>query len=230
MQLSARLAAIAALVPKNSRVADIGTDHGYLPIYLARQEKASYIIATDINQGPLDNAKKHMTAYQIDTINLRKGNGLAPLSLEDHIDTLILSGMGGHLMIDIIKKDLPIVKACQQLILQPQTGLSEIRHFLHESGMCIEKEDFVAEEDKFYPILFVKWGQENYEHEYEYYYGRYQLLHPNTDFLKYLAKRKVQLLTIKEALADVQTQTAIKRREMLQEEFKLYQEAVKCIR
>ena len=129
-------------------------------------------------------------------------------------------------MIDIIKKDLHIVKGCKQLILQPQNAMAEIRQFLHQIDMKIEKENFVEDQGKYYPILYVTHGEESYAHEVEYVYGKYLLMHPTPDFYTYMDHKKDQLATISKALDTIDTPTAQERRMTLAHEKKLYEEAL----
>ena len=143
MQLSKRLGAIANLVPNNMRIADIGTDHGYIPIYLRLQNQVSYCIASDINKGPLESAKRNMAKYQVTGIETRQGGGLSTLCKEDQIDVVIIAGMGGYLIHDILENDLELVKGMKKIILQPQNNLTEIRKYIHEIGFKIEQETFL---------------------------------------------------------------------------------------
>ncbi|MEG0318798.1 MAG: class I SAM-dependent methyltransferase [Niameybacter sp.] len=162
MQLSKRLGAIASLVPEGAKLVDVGTDHGYIPIYLTKNHKASYCIASDINKGPLESAKRNRDKYQLSGIELRQGSGLQTIKLEDRMDTVVIAGMGGYLVHDILELDLVLVKTMRTLILQPQNNIPEIRRYVHSIGFKIAREVFLEEEGKYYTIIVAVPGVESY--------------------------------------------------------------------
>ena len=229
MQLTKRLQAIADRVPKDSRVVDVGTDHGYIPIYLMRQGLCKKCIASDINQGPLDSAKKHSLRYQVNGLDLRKGSGLQTITKEDKIEIIIIAGMGGTLVIDILKKDIEIVKGAKKLILQPQTNVPEVRKFLHSINFKIIEETFLEEEGKYYTVISAVHGQEVYDKETDYTYGAFLLKHPNPTFEGWMLRKEAVFAKIKEQLAFAdETQRAV-REAALNVEYTDYKEAVACI-
>lgn len=230
MQLSKRLAAVAHFVPQGARVADIGTDHAYIPIYLVKSHITDFCIATDINEGPILKANNNLLKYKIDQqhIILRQAKGLQ--GLEGYqLDTIIISGMGGHLIIDILKNDLDIVKGIKQLILQPQQDIPEIRKYLHSIGFKIDDEIFVEEEEKYYTIINASPGKETYEHEYEYIYGKMLIQKKDEAFKKWIDEEYNKLIAIKEKLTSANTQKAIKRKEEIDKKLLLHREVIKCI-
>ncbi len=153
LNLNPRLRKIAELVPPNRCTADIGTDHGYIPIELANKGVALRGIASDINKGPLlraqENIKKHNMESLIET---RLGSGLSTLSPDD-AEVIIIAGMGGILISEILKASKEVVNRAKLLILQPMTAVSELRQYLAENNFKIESEHLVAEEDKLYNII-----------------------------------------------------------------------------
>lgn len=229
MQLTKRLLAIAELVEEGSRVADIGTDHGYIPIYLRKYNKASYCIASDINKGPLESARKNITKYSVDGIVLRQGSGLCTLQENDKMDVAIIAGMGGPLIIDILRNDLTIVKGLRQLILQPQSNIPEVRKFVHSIGFKIRSEKALVDEEKFYIILDCVPGNEVYQQSYEYEYGKYLLEHPNQVFKEWLQKKDQQLKKLVEHLETIQSEDKQKRLQEIQATHHTLKEALKCI-
>lgn len=229
MQLSRRLYHMAKFVLQGSRVVDVGTDHGFIPIYLATNHICEFCIAGDINKGPLDNAKKHIEKYGVKGIELRLGGGLSRITLEDHMDTIIIGGMGGPLIIDILRNDLDIVKGVRRLILQPQNHVGDVRHYLHSIGFKIVEESFIEDDGKYYTIICAEPGTENYEKEYEYVYGSYILNHPNETFKQWMDYKGGVFKQIFERLESVETEQTKERKQSLEEEYRLYKEALKCI-
>lgn len=154
-RLSERLSHIAAQVHEGHVLADVGCDHGYLPIYLVQQGCMHRAIAMDINEGPLKRAKEHIGQESLEScIETRLSNGLERLS-PGEADAVIIAGMGGNLTIDILIRGEAVVRTLDQLILEPQSELAGVRAFLREHDYLIEAEDLVLEDGKFYPILRV---------------------------------------------------------------------------
>ena len=155
--MNKRLNALAEMVDKGSRVADIGTDHAYLPIELMNENKVSYAIASDIAAGPLQNAKDDIVAAGFeDKIETRLGAGLTTITKTDKIDTVVIAGMGGALMERILTQGETVAHMARRLVLQPQSELLAFRCFLLEHGYQIVAEDMVYEENKFYTIMAAK--------------------------------------------------------------------------
>ena len=135
--IDSRIKAVLNFVEKNSRVADIGTDHGYLAIELVKNSVASYVVAGDLNSKPLEFAKKNITAAGLtDFIDVRLGNGLKILR-EGEVDTICIAGMGGALIAEILSESPQILKTVQQLILQPMNATEKIQTWLQNNGWYI---------------------------------------------------------------------------------------------
>lgn len=153
LSLPARLSALSALVPKGSRVADIGTDHALLPIYLIENGITDSVIASDIAQGPLDSAKKNISAHGLlHKITLVKSDGIVkvyPLSPE----TIIIAGMGGETIRDIISDCDYSVSSSPLFLLQPMTHAELLRQYLIENGFSILSESVIQEQHRFYVII-----------------------------------------------------------------------------
>ncbi len=161
MKLDPRLQAIAEYVKKGECVADIGTDHGYIPIYLAENGISSKVFATDVNKGPLNNARGIVKTQGLEeTIMLRLGNGLEPV-IGEEIDKIIIAGMGGLLIRDIlISGEALISRGDTRLVLQPMVAQSELRTWLKGNGFRIISERLARDKNKFYEILLVEKGVE----------------------------------------------------------------------
>lgn len=153
IQLDARLGAVANFVRKDSVVADIGTDHAYLPVFLVQQNIAKKVIACDCNAGPLSRAAETVKAYRMENgIVLRLGDGLKAV-FPGECDDVIIAGMGGELIADIIKAAPWVKDPRYRLILQPMTKAERLRKFLLESGFAVERETAVVDSDKIYNVL-----------------------------------------------------------------------------
>lgn len=228
MQLSNRLNTIAKCVPKGSRVIDVGTDHAYIPIYLMKNKIASACIATDIHKGPLEKAKLNMKAHGIDNIRLKLTNGLEGIG-EDEGDIIIIAGMGGCLIIDILKNNLPLAKHVQKLILQPQQDISRVRRFLHETGFKIEDEEIVEDAEKYYTTIIASVGNEKYEKDYEYQYGKLLIDKKSNVFKIYMNKKQEKLAEIYNSISQIDSEYTYKRKKELEEERKMQEEVIQCI-
>ncbi len=136
------LQAAADLVPVCESMADIGTDHGYLPIYLVQEGRAKRAIACDVNDGPLTRAREDVSSSGLSRqIGLRLGGGLAPLG-KGEVDGVTICGMGGLLMRDILVENEEKAQALSWLVLQPQGHVAELRQFLGRHHFRIEKRCF----------------------------------------------------------------------------------------
>lgn len=167
-----RLIKIINMIENNSIVADIGTDHGLIPIFLSEKNIAKKIIASDISEKSLYKLiEKLNNSYLLDNIETRVSDGLGKYKPFE-MDTIVISGMGGLLITDILKKDLTIAKSANNLILQANNSLYELRKFLHENGFKIIEEDDLFENDKYYQIIKTEVGLEKYENKYEYEFGK----------------------------------------------------------
>ncbi|WP_297819055.1 class I SAM-dependent methyltransferase [uncultured Lactobacillus sp.] len=152
--LEKRLATIADMVEPNSRLADIGTDHAYLPIDLVQNGKIDFAIASDVAKGPLDNAKNDILAAGLnDKIQTRLGSGLDTISSNDQIDTVVIAGMGGKLMVDLLEKARKEGKVFQTLILEPNVGEDIVRSWLSQNNYMIKTEVIIEVSGHIYEII-----------------------------------------------------------------------------
>ena len=153
MKLGARLAAIAAYVLPGSRVADIGTDHGYLAAHLVARGDVGFVIAGDVNEGPLATARELINNLGLtDKIAVRLGDGLAVVRPEE-VDTVVIAGMGGTTMIHILTPQTGLAHKLKRLILQPMVGAGTLRLWLVKNGFCLVDERLVREEGRIYEII-----------------------------------------------------------------------------
>ncbi|MDE7325815.1 MAG: class I SAM-dependent methyltransferase [Lachnospiraceae bacterium] len=153
LPMSKRLLMNAALVPKCSVFADIGCDHAYTCLYLVSDGTVGHALAMDVKGGPLlraeENIKRHGLKGRVKT---RLSDGLAGLKAGE-ADCILISGMGGPLMVDILKKGWEKVLASKWIVLQPQSEIGQVREFLHKMGWLITAEDMCEEDGKFYTAM-----------------------------------------------------------------------------
>lgn len=194
MDLSRRLQTVAQAVTPGHRIADVGTDHGYVPIYLMKNRCSGKAIAMDVNRGPLERAGEHIEAEGLTgQIETRLSDGLDKLSPEE-IDTVVIAGMGGDLICRILDRAPEFFQAETEFVLQPQSEWFKVRHLLHENGYRIESEWFLKEDGKYYAILKAVAAKEDvkealhYSEETDYLYGHLLIREKNPILLEYLRK------------------------------------------
>jgi tRNA (adenine22-N1)-methyltransferase len=158
MEISYRLKCIAAMVDSCQRVIDVGTDHGYIPIYLVKNSICNQVIASDINKGPVEKAMKNVGIEGLNNkIQCRLGGGLTVVQ-PGEVDCAIIAGMGGNLIRDIIEDSIPVFKELSYVVLQPVQNPDILRKYLYESGYTIIDEELCEDEDKFYEIIKVAYN------------------------------------------------------------------------
>ncbi|MBQ0038146.1 MAG: SAM-dependent methyltransferase [Clostridiales bacterium] len=158
LQLQPRLQLLADLIPVGSHLADIGTDHGYLPVWLRQHGKITTAIASDVGEEPLQHARRTAEEYQVDGIDFRLCDGLNGIEAQE-ADTVVIAGMGGETIIHILS-DVSWTKDGCLLLLQPMTKPELLRVWLTENGYRINCEHLVRDKDYLYPIFKVYGGQQ----------------------------------------------------------------------
>ena len=162
MELSKRLNWIIEKLDKVEIIMDVGTDHGYIPIYLVKNDIAKKVLASDINKEPLKKAKINASLDGVlDKIDLRLGGGLFPLNNKE-ANAVIIAGMGGNLIRDILENDLNKIKNLDYLILQPAQNPEVLRKYLYNNNYEILEEDICLDENKYYEIFKVKYKSGDY--------------------------------------------------------------------
>lgn len=227
MRLSNRLLAIANQIPLNSIVADIGTDHGHIPAYLIKNKISKKVIGTDISKGSLDKIIEYVKELQFtDKIDTRLGDGLETIKPFE-VDTVIIAGMGGLLIRDILEKDKEISNSIINFILQPMVASKELREYLVENNFQIIDEDLVKEDDKYYEIIHAKPGKTPIDKEI-YYEISPILIRKRHPLLKEFIQYKINSAKkiIKE-LEGLETEKSKERYEELLEAIKEYKEVLK---
>lgn len=150
-KLSIRLSSVAALVKQDAAIADIGTDHGYIPVYLAENKVINSAVASDINEGPLNSCISLVKEKGLENvIRTKLSNGLDSLD-ENDFDTIIIAGMGGELISDILSRHSYVKD--KHIILQPMTHPEVARKFLYDNGFEI-KNDIIVKDGRHYYNVF----------------------------------------------------------------------------
>lgn len=158
IKLTPRLKKITQLIPAGAAIADVGTDHGYLPLWLLKYGKVRSAIASDIRKGPLARAQENAVRYHLQNkISIRLSPGLEAVSPKE-CDTVIIAGMGGETMMQILSNASWTLAGRHKIILQPMTRIAELRQFLWHKGYCIEQEHICLEDQRYYIILYVTGG------------------------------------------------------------------------
>ena len=160
MQLSQRLLAVADLASAGHCLADVGTDHGYIPIYLMEKGNYERAIAMDVRKGPLLRAEENRKSHGFeDRMDLRLSDGVAALR-EGEADTVVIAGMGGGLVIHILTEGAKVLKSVETLVLQPQSEFARVRDYLEKNEYRIEEEHMLCEDGKYYAMMRVKHGND----------------------------------------------------------------------
>ena len=195
IKISKRLEAISSLVPINSNIIDIGCDHALLDIYLYQKKISNKIIASDINSNALNNAKENIEKNKLSKyIETRLGNGLDTLSKEDNIDTIIISGMGAHTIVGILKNNKYKLENIKTIIIQSNTKLEFLRKEVTKINYLIENEIMVEDNKKIYTIIKLVKGKKKYTKK-ELYFGPILLQRKDNLFIEN-AKKELQKLNI----------------------------------
>ena len=169
MKINARLKKIGDLVEANSFCLDVGCDHALLDIYLVHRNMNIRTVASDIAEGPLNQAKDNIKREHLEKeIETRLGPGLSTYTKE--INTIIISGMGGRNIIGICKNDIKVLKTVDNLIISPNNFQEDVKRYLCKNGFYISNEEFVKDKKFIYQIIIFKKGKEKYSKE-EYFFG-----------------------------------------------------------
>jgi len=183
-----RLETIKSMVSKCDTAADVGTDHGYVAEMLLIDNTAKKIIATDLNKGPLNRAIEYLTSKDLsEQCEFRLGSGLKVIS-ENEADSIIIAGMGGDLIVDILNTSKNISQSAKELILQPMTAIDKLRKYLYDNDFIIVDENIVKEFQHYYFIIKAVPGTSKIEDEIYYEISKHLLEKKDEIMLEYLNK------------------------------------------
>lgn len=228
MELSSRLKTVADMV-KYPTMADIGTDHGYVPIYLHKHKKITKALACDINKGPLAKAKENVQKNHAENvIETRLGSGLLPVSPYE-VESVVIAGMGGMLIIQILEVSKEVVRTMKELILSPHSDVAEVRRYLHQIGFSIADERMVKDDGKYYVFLRAVFESEVYEREIDYLFGHILLKKKDTVLREMLEKERMKLQLVERNLCDAKTKNANLRLLEIRKQQEQVKEALECL-
>lgn len=230
-KLSQRLEAVVNYIPKGFRLADIGSDHAYLPCYAVKQGIVPFAIAGEVVEGPYQSAKRQVELEGLmDEIKVRKGNGLEVIS-QDEVDCITIAGMGGALITSILEEGKDKLNTIKRLILQPNISAVSIRSWLMKNGWILIAENILEEDEKIYEILVAEKGdpvdKPDLEMRKELLFGPFLLADKTTVFKKkWLTELKnwQRILTQLEQAAS--TEETIQKKYELIEKIKLVEEVL----
>lgn len=229
MRLTNRLATVASKVPCGVKVADIGTDHAYIPVFLVKNNISNNVIASDVKKGPLDIAKKcilqnNMSEY----IQTRLGYGLSVLKPYE-VDTVIIAGMGGMLIRDILDQSKEICNTIKTFILQPMIAQDILREWLNSNNYKIIDETLAKEGNKMYTILVVQHGYESIENKIYFDIGKKLIENKDPLLKEYIKKKIIQTKRILNSLKGQTTCNSQKKRLEVESKLDEYYELLKNI-
>ncbi|MBM7651663.1 tRNA (adenine(22)-N(1))-methyltransferase [Neobacillus cucumis] len=231
-KLSVRLTTVAKYVPEGARLADIGSDHAYLPCYLAKNLKISYAIAGEVAQGPYQSAEKNVQAEGLaEKITVRMGDGLEVIQ-PGEVDCITIAGMGGALISSILENGNTKLGSVKRLVLQPNISAISIRKWLIENNWELVTEEILEEDGKIYEILVAEQGDpaKPYQEKREagLLLGPFLLQQKNEIFKKKWTAEIKNWQRIYEALAGASTtaETVDKKKELL-DKIELVEEVLK---
>ena len=155
--LDERLLTCAGLVRDGARLADIGSDHAYLPVWLLKRGKISFAIASDIGEKPLETGRQTAEKYKTENIEFRLGAGLDTIRPEDNITDVVIAGMGGEVIAEILSRNELSKNPGLNLILQPMTRSDELVGFLYENGFEIKQQTALNSKGRSYTVMAVRY-------------------------------------------------------------------------
>lgn len=194
LKISERLKTISNYVIPGYVTADIGTDHGYLLKYLLEKDKIIKGFACDLNKKPLTYAERNLREYiEVKKAEIRLGSGLKPLKKEDNVQCVVIAGMGGKLMVEILEESKDFIQSISRIILAPNVNWEKVRDFGIKNGWKIIDEDLVLEDNKFYPVIVLEKGQNRKLEKGELFFGPLLIenKHPLLDKFVEFEKEKV---------------------------------------
>ncbi len=223
INLSKRLSAIVDMVPQKAltqTVADIGTDHAFVPIKLLLDGKISRAIAMDINEGPLLRAREHIEEEGLTgLIEVRQSDGLKALGCGEAQGVLI-TGMGGELILSILDGSEAVRRSVDWWVFSPQSKPGLFRHGLEMRQLAITKEIMVKDDGKFYTIMLAVPGTMHYESEADYRYGDLLIKEASPVFCEFMRKEEERIDTALASLSGAEKEQARSRARALIEEKK----------
>ncbi|MDO5754893.1 MAG: class I SAM-dependent methyltransferase [Tissierellia bacterium] len=213
-----RIECISSMIAKNSISCDIGTDHGKVPIQLEKMKSCKKIIATDISEKSLDKLRQFIEKNEEfqDRIQCRCGDGLQPIRPFE-VDHIIITGLGGALIGEMIEGSLEVARSADHMILQANNGRFYLRKLLHKNGFAIEREINLYDKGKYYVLIKTIKNLEKYHYDYEYEYGKYLIDQKDPILKEYLQLEIEKKEGIYHEIKDIRTKSSEERKKELKE-------------
>lgn len=229
MNISDRLKTIGEMVDNCESICDVGTDHAYLPIYLIQKGTCSKAIASDINKGPVEKAKMNIKREGLnDSIFCRLGGGLNTIKPFE-VDGVVIAGMGGNLIRDIIEENMDVFKSLKFMILQPVQNPEVLRQYVYEAGYDVIDEDLCFDEDKYYEIIKIKHNNKPTKVDSIYYEISKKLIEKKHPLVEEYIKFKINKYRSILKYIDDKTELAKKRKEEIMNKIKKMEELLLCL-
>ncbi|KXS41870.1 MULTISPECIES: tRNA (adenine(22)-N(1))-methyltransferase [unclassified Candidatus Frackibacter] len=229
MQLSKRLLKLISFVDQPCSIADIGTDHAYLPIYLAKNFSCDKLIATDIKQGPYEAAVSNIKKFGLqDKIEVRIGAGLTVLKPKE-VKSIVIAGMGGNTIIDILTNEIEVTNSLEKLILQPMNASYNLREWLVTNHWQIKDEGLVREGAKFYEVIAAQPGQEIIDNDFLLEVGPRLREEEPQDYKEFLLSKAEGWQRILNDLPEKEIPELINKRRVLEEKIANIREVIQCL-
>jgi len=230
LTLSPRLKIIAESIQGYNTVADIGSDHAYLPIYLIKNNQVKNAIATDVNKGPVEISKERLKSNKVDErVEVRHGDGLRVLQ-PGEAQVIVIAGMGGILIKDILDRDVEVAESAKLLILQPMRDSDKVRRWLLRHGFNIIDEELVKEQDKIYEVIWAKPGGEAKETADLMLIGEKLLEKKHPLAAEYISKKKEELERVLASLEGKEFESCRDRADECRSLINYYTEVLKWVR
>lgn len=229
MNISDRLKTIGEMVDNCESICDVGTDHAYLPIYLVEKGICSKAIASDINKGPVEKAKMNIKRERLnDVIFCRLGGGLSTIKPFE-VDGVVIAGMGGNLIRDIIEENMNVFKSLKFMILQPVQNPEVLRQYVYESGYDVIDEELCFDEDKYYEIIKIKYNNKPIKLDRIYYEVSNKLIEKKHPLVGEYIRFKINKYKIILKYIDDKTESAKKRKEEIMNKIEKLEELLLCL-
>lgn len=235
LQVSDRLQAIAHYIPDKMRVADIGGDHAFLLLYVARQGRLQKGIVGEVNRGPFENARDRVALMGFSSlIDVRLGDGLSVLNT-DEVDVVVIAGMGGALITQILEKGKEKLAGVKRLVLQPNIGGKRVRTWLYENQYEIVAETLVEDADILYEVIVAEPGNEKGYLQTELRMSQLLEIGPllwrqrHPLLRQKLLEEQQRREKVFKQLERGKTEEAVKRKEVLEGEIKEWEKVIACL-
>lgn len=221
VKLSRRLHTVSQFIPVGSILADIGSDHAYLPIYAVKNKIASHAIAGEVAEGPYQSAKASVKEANLEhLIHVRKGDGLSVIHEDDHVSCITIAGMGGALITSILDAGKEKLINVKRLILQPNIAAHIVRKWLIEHNWKLIHEQILEEDGHIYEILVAEKGiSDQHYTEKEIFFGPFLLHERSETFRKKWQREYKEWQRIYEKIQSASETTEVRNKKMELEKY-----------